>query len=731
MGGRALAIALGLVGLAGACSSPAPPPPVVTIAPVATHAPEALLPAPPGPLAPTRATVDGSLTGQTITETESCAGCHAQAAADWRSSPHAFASFNNPVYRVVVDAFRKDVGNEASRFCAGCHDVALLVDGAMSRDVAPGDPRAHGGVACRVCHGIESVGPDGNGSYTLASTPIPVPRDGDEASLREHEARMAMPPLRTAALCGSCHRAFLSPETGNPAHLVGQDELGAWQRSAYAGSHAARVDEPIEQAECRTCHMPLEPAPLGDAATHDGKLRSHRFPGGNTWLAAMRGDREQVEAVQAMLRGAASVDIAVAVADDGTRTLPADGAPVAAGHSVTFDVVVRNERVGHRFPGGVVDAQDTWVELEVRDAQGRRLAQAGGGQEASGDDAGAHVLRAIVAGEDGTPLFLRETQRFRTAVVDRTLGPRDAAVVRFRFDAPADLAFSRLPLTVTARLRHRSRDLPLARAVCADAKTPRGAAFIEETLARTDVRLDPCAHEPVTDVAQSVVFVGAGAPAAVSSGAAWRRLYDDGLGLLHAQQEVVDDARTSLERALALAGDEPGPRTIVLHTLAEMSVREGRTDEALQLLGEAAALQPWQPAIAHGRAEALGGVWRWKEAAPWLREAALASPLDDAVWSHLAVAYGSADEPALALDAARHGLALSPRDADMLRVQALALERLGAPADEVALARDAFARWRSPDDAPAIKSACSNRNPTCALERLPVHVHVMTPDRGR
>ncbi len=102
---------------------------------------------------------------------------------------------------------------------------------------------------------------------------------------------MAMPPLRTAQMCGSCHRAFLSPETGNPAHLVGQDELGAWQRSAYAGSHAARVDEPIEQAECRTCHMPLEAAPLGDSAAQDGKLRSHRFAGGNTWLAAMRGRR--------------------------------------------------------------------------------------------------------------------------------------------------------------------------------------------------------------------------------------------------------------------------------------------------------------------------------------------------------------------------------------------------------------------------------------------------------
>ena len=133
--------------------------------------------------------------------------------------------------------------------------------------------------------------------------------------------------------------------------------------------------------------------------------------------------------------------------------------------------------------------------------------------------------------------------------------------------------------------------------------------------ARTDARLDPCVPEPVTDVAESEVFVGTGAPAAAGSIPAWRRLYDDGLGLLHAQQENVDDARPGLERALSLVGDDPRQRAIVLHAMAEMAVREGRTDEALQHLDDAAALLPDEPAIPHARAQALGGVWRWKEAA--------------------------------------------------------------------------------------------------------------------
>ena len=697
------------------------------LAATATERPAARLPLPSPALGPAQTvidSVDGALTGATITETESCAGCHAEAAAEWRSSPHAFGSFNNPIYRVVVDRFRADVGNDKSRFCGACHDVALLVDGAMSADVAPGDLRAHGGISCRVCHGIESVRPDGNGSYTLASSPIPIPRDGDEASVREHKARMALAPLRTAQMCGACHRAFLSPETGNPSHLVGQDELGAWQRSAYAGSLAARIDDAVEPAECRTCHMPLVDAPLGDAAAKGGKIRSHRFAGGNTWLASMRGDKAQVDAVREMLRRAARIDIAAAVGADGTRTLPADGAPVVAGQPMTFDVVVRNEAVGHRFPGGVLDAQDTWIEVEVHDALGKRLAQAGGDQEATGADPSAHVLRAVLADEHGTPLLMRETQRFRAAVANHTIAPRDAEVERYRFDPPRQLDPRQLPLRVTATLRHRSRDLPLYRAVCAESKTPRGIAFAREVRDRTDARLDPCAPEPVTELSRAEISIGGGARPA-NDGGTWRRLYSHGLGLLHAQQEDVDTARPSLERALELAGDDPRARAMVLHAMAEMAIHEGRTEEAMQHLDEAEALVPGEPAIPHARAEALAGIWRWKEAAPPLRQAALASPLDDQVWSHLAVAYGSADEPAAALDAARHGLELTPRDADMLRVQALALERLGAPAEEVATARDAFGRWRPPDEAPAVKSGCSRQLAWCALERLPVHVHEM------
>ena len=41
------------------------------------------------------------------------------------------------------------------------------------------------------------------------------------------------------------------------------------------------------------------------------------------------------------------------------------------GDSVRVDVVVRTKKVGHFFPGGTVDAYDTWLELKGTDDKGQ------------------------------------------------------------------------------------------------------------------------------------------------------------------------------------------------------------------------------------------------------------------------------------------------------------------------------------------------------------------------
>ena len=719
----------------GACSAPREdvspstgggrrePPPAADVA---------VLPTVPSQFAPSQARVEGgrSRRGVDLADVSTCQTCHADVVAEWQSSAHAFASFNNPIYRSSVDRFRNEVGRTASRFCAGCHDVSLLVDGAMDGEIAPGDPRAAGGVTCQVCHGIVATRPDGNGSYVLAADPIPIPDMTDPASIARHKRRAAPPPLRTPELCGSCHRSFLDESTGNPTFLAGMDEIGTWSRSGYAGSMAARIDDVPERKACKDCHMPPENAPLGDVAARSGRISSHRFVGGHTWLASMRGDRLALEREQENLRSAASVDIAAVVAADGSKTLPAEGAPVQAGQRVIFDVVVRNQEVGHRFPGGTLDAQDTWVELVVKDADGRVLAEAGADEAESGDDPTAHVFRALVAGEDGTPLLARETHLFRAVVANHTIAPRDAALLEYAFDVPERLSHDAQPLLVLATLRHRTHDLALQRQVCDEASTPRGRAF--HWSSSEAAKIDPCEPQPVTNLAEAEVWIGDGASAraGTSPRPTWRRLYEHGLAEEHNLQERLEEGRASLERAWRDV-DRVGTdreRAMVLGALAWLPAHEGRTEEALDAIARTERLAPDDPALASLRATALESVWRWSDALAPLSEAALAAPRDDAIAARLAVALGSVDDAPDALAAAESGLRLSPRDPDLLRVRAIALRELD-PEDPSLFdaAEEVYLAHRPTDDAPRIRSECAAHVPGCALERTDVHVHVMRP----
>jgi hypothetical protein len=705
----------------GACSSSSSPPSSPPPAPAA----KPLLPSPPPDFAPSHVRLTGPSRdpGTTLADVDTCEGCHADVAAQWRTSAHAFASFNNPIYRMSVDRLRKDRGVDKSRFCGGCHDIALLVDGAMDKEIAPKDLRAHAGITCRTCHGIARARLDGNGSYDLDTSDVPFPVDGDDGSVARHKQRVATTTLRSAAMCGACHRAFLDATTGNENHLVGQDDYTPWSRSEYAGSRAGRVDDKIEERDCRGCHMQKEDATRGDRAAKNGKISSHRFLGAHTWLAAMRGDAEQVKRVETFLSESVTIDLAsIGVGDKRTSLTGLGGADPfrpAAGDRVVVDVVVRNRAVGHRFPGGVMDAQDVWIELTVEDGKGRRLGEAGLQHEATGADLTAHRFASAMIGADGAPLLARETHLFRANAYNHTILPRDAEVVQYAFDVPASFADDALPLHIVARLRHRTRNLPLQRAACAESKSERSKAFGKEGLKRVARNLDPCLPQPIVELARAEASVGGGSPP-LRAPRSWERELEHGLGLLRVVQERLEEARgpLSLARTAATSDRE---RAMATWALAQLAAAQGATDESLLLATTASSLAPGHPAIARTRGEALAAQWRLGEAAPHFFEAATASRRDDAAWSRYAVVLGGASKHRESLDAAQRALSLQPRDGDALRVQALALEATSS--DGRADAMQAYLDRRTPDDAPRLRNACNKTVQGCVLERNPVHVH--------
>ena len=407
----------------------------------------------------------------------------------------------------------------------------------------------------------------------------------------------------------------------------------------------------------------------------------------------------------------------------GERHLPADGAPIATGDQVSLDVVVRNLRTGHRFPGGVLDAQDSWIQVEVTDARGARVAAAGIDHATSGEDPTAHVFRALVADANADLRFVREVHQFRAPVVNHTIAPRDAIAARYRWKVPEG---ARAPLVVTARVVHRSRNLALQREACAASRAERGRRFAKKAVELEDPVLDPCAPQPLTVLAETRAVVG-GSVAAPAVPGGWKRRFEHGMALLHGLQEHLEDARAPLMLALDQVEKDPaaGPRerAMVLIQLGRLEGLQGRTAEAVAWLDRAQALLPDAPAIDFARGTAFARVWRWREAADALRRAAPKAPDNPAGWTELAMALGSLGLEKEALEAAQHGLALSPRDADCLRVQALAVRALGAEGADAASALDAYDRFRPPDRQTDLRIACTAKDPLCARERDPIHAH--------
>jgi tetratricopeptide (TPR) repeat protein len=713
--------------------------------------PSARLPRAAGPLAPAHTeiapappgTAGTAATGAHLADVDTCGECHLDVAAQWGGSAHAFASFSNPIYRVSIEQYRAVLGPEASRFCGGCHDPALLIDGALDgAPIPPGDVRAHTGVSCRVCHGITETRPDGNGSYTLRATPIPLPVDGDPASLEQHRAAVSRTRIGSD-LCTACHRSFIGAETGHPHHLTGMDDSTDWQGSAFAASGTGRVDDVLPRQSCIDCHMAQVPAPLGDVAATDGTVSSHEFLGAHTWLAAMRRDAAQLERASAFLQGVASIDVGAVVelarGEPGPASWPASSprpverdAPLAP--ALGIDVVVRSLRVGHRFPGGVRDAQDTWIELVVRDVRGVVIAQSGQAHERDPGDTEAHVLRTMVANEDGVVQWEREVHAFRSPMADHTLAPRDAAVVRYRLELP-EAGEVHAPLELHARLRHRTRNLALQAAACADSRSARGRSFDRGAAAVRGAQLDPCAPQPVITVAEhrSWIGPGAGARIAASEQAAladrgWRRPYEHGLAWLNASQEYLDEARPSLLAALAgLPADDQRGHAMVMTALGTLAGRQGRTSEAMEWLDRAERLVPGHAAINASRGSALTRVWRWREAVAPLAAAVAKAATNRQAHGALAMALGSVGSHREALAAAHAGLAVTPRDEALLRVQALSLAALGAA--DAASALDAYDGFRTPDVISDLRFACAVRDPMCAREQPAVHEHLLLPVR--
>src|SRR3981081_820364 len=603
-------------------------------------------------------------------ESESCKRCHEDIYNQWFSSAHHFSSFNNQWYRKSIEYMQDTIGTQPSKWCGGCHDPAVLYSGLMDTPIKQIVHRleSQAGLGCMMCHSIADVKSTmGQGDFyleypklhELAATQNPVGRALHDFLIRlnpEPHRRVFHKPFmrtQTAEFCSSCHKLHLDVPINHYRWFRGFNEYDNWQASGVSGEGARSFYYPPKPQQCADCHMPAEASK--DAGNINGFVHSHRFPGANTALPVANEDEKQLKLTEDFLKnGALTVDIfalppaqtplkpgasaqqelstTFAVGEEAESKVNAstagEVAPVSApltpvppairrGDTVRVDVVVRTKRVGHFFPGGTVDAYDTWLELKGVDDKGQTVFWSGMvADDGKGPvEKGAHFYRSLQVDAHGNPINKRNAWATRAVVYVRLIPPGAADTVHFRMKVPEKTGSK---ITLTARLCYRKfswwgtqfafagerdnkRDNQSKARVARDAEEP-GAVTADyddtrysftQSLRGVSAKEEKIPDLPIVTVAQNEVAVDvlpANAPAprpkTQLAKEDWQRWNDYGIGLL--LQGDLKAAQAAFEKVTEVDPQNPDGWL----NIGRAALQEGDLPRAGSVLEKALALNP-------------------------------------------------------------------------------------------------------------------------------------------
>ncbi len=548
---------------------------------------------------------------RTMMMDEYCESCHSDVHEKWSSSVHRLGSFNNPVYLFSVRNTRKFVlerdGNvQAARFCAGCHDPVPFFSGAFDDpdfdDV--NHPTAQQGITCTSCHAITHVNSQrGNADYTIEE-PIHYPfAFSDKPSLKWinetlvkakpdfHKKTFLKPLHKTTEFCGGCHKVHLPVELNGYKWLRGQNHYDSFLLSGVSGHGITSFYYPPEAEEnCNGCHMPMQASDdfgaIPDAETGELQVHDHQFPSSNTAIPFLLDKPEWViDAHREFLEGTLRVDL-FGLREGGTieGNLIAPLRPrvpaLMPGKSYLVEVVLRTMTMGHVFTQGTADSNEVWIDVTARNS-GRVVGRSGSMDETDGSvDAWSHFVNAYVIDRDGNRIERRDPENIFTTLYNHQIPPGAADVIHYRIDVPNDASGT---LDVDIALRFRKFDTTLMRHV-------QGEAFVKNDLPIVTIATDSISF-PIANRANGADETG-GVDQITPDIPVWQRWNDYGIGLLRKQGPGELRQAEEAFKNVAELGRADG-----LLNLARVYLREGRLDEAVQMLQRAAEHEspayPW------------------------------------------------------------------------------------------------------------------------------------------
>jgi Flp pilus assembly protein TadD len=747
---------------------------------------------PEGTFFPSSAQVYGKqkIPSKFFMESDSCKRCHQDIYNQWFSSAHHFSSFNNQWYRKSIEYMQDTIGTKPSKWCGGCHDPAVLYGGLMDTPIRQivHRPEAQAGLGCMMCHSIADVKSTmGQGDFyleypklhELAATKNLPARELHDFLIRlnpEPHRRVFLKPFmrtQTAEFCSSCHKVHLDVPVNHYRWFRGFNEYDNWQASGVSGQGARSFYYPPKPAQCADCHMPLTKS--ADMGNVNGFVHSHRFPGANTALPIANEDAEQLKITENFLKDKIlSVDIfaltaaratvkpsavsqselstTFAVGEEAetkvTPTGQAEVLPVTAplsrvqpvvrrGDTVRVDVVVRTKKIGHFFPGGTVDAYDTWLELKATDDKGETIFWSGMVEDDGHGpvEKGAHFYRSLQVDAHGNRINKRNAWATRAVVYVHLIPPGAADTVHYRVHIPENAGDK---ITLHARLCYRKfswwntqfsfTGIPDTSKIADVTTDYDDRQFIfTAPLMGVSAKREAVPDLPIVTLAEDQVSLEVAphsAPARQPKIALekqdWQRWNDYGIGLF--LQGDLKGAQAAFQKVTEI--DPQNPDGWV--NIGRAAVQEGDLDRARTVLEKALALSPDLARAHFFYAKVLRSDGNYDAAAEHLRKVLTQYPRDRVTLNDLGRILFLQRKYVEAVKVLQDVLAVDPEDLQAHYNLMLCYHGLGNEkrAHEHQIR---YLRFKADEASQAITGPYRQLNPEDNNERQPIHEHVSVP----
>ncbi len=422
------------------------------------------------PFAPSlaRTATGGAYDARSLGGSETCgsAGCHTQIYEEWKPSAHRYAAMDS-IFQGIQTVMAKQNGPESTRYCGGCHDPISLFSGTKNifADNLTSLSGYNEGISCTACHAIQKTDIQGNANYTVmqpreylwqwaaAGSPGAVARNFLIRAYPAEHNRLSKRMYKKPEYCAACHKQVIDQEVNRVGWVQLQNQYDNW-----AASHWNHKGDARKTVECRECHMPLvastDPA-AGDnsdynRSANDGKHRSHRFLAANNFMPSLLklpGWEKQTELTNEWLAG----KIAIPEIRDKWAEGPVvkvrleTPASIAAGEKIPIRVLLTSNKVGHDYPTGPLDMIQSWLEIEVKDAEGKVVFASGRRDDKNFIEPGTFLFKAEPVDQYGNLIDRHNLWEMVGVRFRRSLFPGYSDTVEYQAACPGSVSASRKP----------------------------------------------------------------------------------------------------------------------------------------------------------------------------------------------------------------------------------------------------------------------------------------------